>query len=338
VTPLQSCKHRLSLHGLVVDLNCEVPALNVPAFSALGEFTVAEWPDGFTPTTGAIRPYDETVVLRHLSPNAVAISDGSGMELYQDAERFWLIDDRWGLCEMNLLRSHWQSWILPQPSVEPMAIVEQAVMWPLAQLLRLKGLHLLPAVSVARDGFGFLIFCPFNMEPELTELVRHGFRTIGQRWTALREEDGRFAMLRMPGKLQRTPPPSLRTPAAPLDDMPNWVDLSEEVPGSVQHHGFCDSIIMVESGRRPLPRMKQLNRSNALTALRQSWPILELHPQRRHGQLPAKMAQQCACYHSQLSRRPQDLLYLLDQVQYGKTGAPAKVHVTVERHLRQVPA
>ena len=323
------------MHGLVVDLDCDVPPLNVPIFSALGEFTVADWPDGFSPTTGTIRPYDETVVLRHLSPNAVAISDGN-MELYQDGERFWLIDDRWGLCEMNLLKSHWQSWILPQPGLEPMYIVEQAVLWPMAQLLRLKGLHLMPAVSVARENFGVLMICPFNMEPELSELVRSGFRTIGQRWTALREEDGRIAMLRMPGKLQRIAAPCLRSGGS--DERNMWVDLSEEVSGSVQHHAFCDAVVMVEPGRRPLPRMKPLHRSNALSSVRQAWPIMELHPQRRHGQLPAKMAQQCRCFSSQLSRRPHDLRYLLDQMQYGKSGAPAKLRVTVERHLRQVPA
>ena len=336
MTPLQSCKHRLSLHGLVVDLDCDVPALNVPIYSALGGFTVTEWPDGFMPITGTVRPYDETVVLRHLSPNAVAIAEVPGMELYQDGERFWLIDDRWGLCEMNLLKGQWQSWILPEPAIEPMFIAELAVMWPLAQLVRNKGLHLLPAAAVAREGWGMLLISPFGIEPELTALAQAGYKLIGQRWTALREEDGRVAMLHMPGAVERLPAPALRIGG--VESNATWVNLTEEFADSAQHHAFCDAVVMVEPGRRPLPRLRELHRANAVAAVRQSWPIIELHPQRRHGQFPPKLAQICRCYHAQLSRKGMDLLYLIDQARYGRSGAPRKLQVTVSRVARQVPA
>ncbi|HEX8522758.1 MAG TPA: hypothetical protein VF669_10915, partial [Tepidisphaeraceae bacterium] len=42
--------------------------------------------------------------------------------------------------------------------------------------------------------------------------------------------------------------------------------------------------------------------TEATGALRASWPIVELHPQRRHGQLAGKLAQRCACYEVTLSR------------------------------------
>ena len=117
---LASCKHQFSVHGLVVSVACKVPTLNIGIDAALGEFTVDDWPDGFSPIAGSIQPYDQNVVLRHLSPTATALPTAdSAMEIYEEGERFWIIDDRWGLAEMNLLKGQWQSWILPHPSRLP---------------------------------------------------------------------------------------------------------------------------------------------------------------------------------------------------------------------------
>ena len=94
-------------------------------------------------------------MLRHLSPTAKPVAAmGSTMELYEEGERFWLIDDRWGLTEMNLLKGQFQSWILPRPAIDPGMIVQDAVLWPLAQLLRGKGLSLVPGISVAAGWVG----------------------------------------------------------------------------------------------------------------------------------------------------------------------------------------
>src|SRR5438874_1059805 len=136
--PLDSCNHQFAIHGLAVDLTCQVPVLNLPIDALLGEFTVGEFPESFTPATGFIRPYDQSVVLRHLSPTATPVPAPGGMELYEHAERFWLIDDRWGLAEMNVLKGQWQSWILPDPTIDASGVVESALLWPLSQLLRLK--------------------------------------------------------------------------------------------------------------------------------------------------------------------------------------------------------
>ncbi len=224
---LDSCKHQLAVHGLAVELACDVPALNIPIHKALGEFAVAEFPDGFTPAVGILRAYEESVVLRHLSPTAKPVAAmGSTMELYEEDERFWLIDDRWGLTEMNLLKGQFQSWILPRPAIDPEMIVQDAVLWPLAQLLRGKGLSLVPGISVARDGWGMLIISPFNMEPELTAMVRSGYKIVGQQWTAMREEDEHVAMLQMPGEVQRLPGPQLK--AGSIEQHSSWVDLTAE--------------------------------------------------------------------------------------------------------------
>ena len=336
---LDSCKHQLAIHGLAVNLPCDSAGLNIPIHRVLGEFSVAEFPEGFTPTVGWVRQYEESVVLRHLSPTATPVAATGTMELYEQDERFWLIDDRWGLTEMNLMKGQFQSWILPNPSVEPAQIVQDAVLWPLAQLLRGKGLNLVPAISVARDGWGMLIVSPYNIEPELTAMVRAGYKLIGQVWTALREEDDRVAMLRMPGDVQRLPAPQLR--GGTIEQTSHWIDLTTEYLGCGQNHGFCDTVAIVLPGRRPLPAMRLINRSNAVATLRQAWPIVELHPQRKHSQFPMKLANQCRLFETQLSRRPEDFLNLLDQMRYQhpRPITQPQVQVRVDAKLkRQVPA
>ena len=91
---------------------------STPAFTCLPQ-----------PITGTIRPYDRDSVLRHLPSDASPIAvSGELFELYEKGERFWLIDDRWGLAEMNLLKAQWRSWIIDQPALEPQQVLEQAVL------------------------------------------------------------------------------------------------------------------------------------------------------------------------------------------------------------------
>jgi len=216
VKTLDSTRHQLCVHGLAVDLRSEVPLLDLPIRQAFGEFVVSDWPERFTPIGGSIRPYEQSAVMRHISPTAAPVATGSpAMELYEEGERFWVVDDRWGLAEINLLKGRWQSWILPEPSMDSVRIVEQAVRWPMAQLLRSRGLTMLPAVAVARGRFGLLMISPFAIERELAALIRAGYKIVGQQWTALREEDGRVAMLHLPGLVERVAPPRrvMRTPS-----------------------------------------------------------------------------------------------------------------------------
>ncbi|MBC7773235.1 MAG: hypothetical protein H7210_12120, partial [Pyrinomonadaceae bacterium] len=82
----------------------------------LGDFSVSDLPATASPITGVIRPYESEDVLKHVSPGAVPLqSPDDLMELYHEDERFWLIDERWGMSELNLLKSQWRSWILPRP-------------------------------------------------------------------------------------------------------------------------------------------------------------------------------------------------------------------------------
>lgn len=293
----QSNRRRVCIHGISAELSCALPWLEDQIGQLLGEFT-RQSAAGACVLGGEVRPYEQDDVLRHLSPTALPLSRaGDLIELYQEGERFWLIDERWGLAEMNLLKGQWRSWVLPQAVHDPVGCAEMAVLWPLAQLLRGRGLHLIPAASAVRAGWAALFLCPFGIEPELTALIRAGFRIIGQRWTAIRAEADHIGLWHMPGQVERLPA--------------QWVDLMGEYCGAGQDYAACDAVVIIEPGRRLRAGLHAIPQAQAMQALRQAWPITELHPQRRHGQLPMQLAQHCRCCRMELSRNPQDLLDLL---------------------------
>jgi hypothetical protein len=288
----------------------------------LEPFLVSGWPEGFVPTEGSIKTYDAAEVNRRLSTTAVPLHDSPGkLEVYAERERFWLIDDRWGMAEINLLKGQWRSWILPSPSIDPVAVAEMAVMWPMAQLLRSKGLYLLPAVSVSRDNWGLLLISPFGIQPEIRALVRAGFKVIGQQWTALREEDGRIAMLHVPGRIDRGAGRRVKSLMS-LGSDTNWTDLAAEIPGITQFHAFCDVALLVEAGRRPESWIRQVSSGNVQATLRRHWPIDELHPLRRQSRLMSRVGSKCALFEARLSRNPADLLGHLDSMRYGLSLLP----------------
>lgn len=192
-----------------------------------------------------------------------------------------------------------------------------------------------------------LLISPFNIEPELTLLARNGYRMIGQRWTALCEEDGRIAMLHLPGSVERVAAPRLRnavsasaiynntipqagsvTPGDSSNQITNRLDLTAEVLGSQLNHAFCDAVFIVEPGRRPAAHVHDLGHSAAMNVLRRSWPIVDLMPRRRSHQLSPRLANHCRCAQLQLSRNPGDLLRLLDTFRQGPQITPAESRST----------
>jgi len=281
---------------------------------------------------GSVRPYEQAEVLRHLSPAARPLPSADGLaSVFQDGERFWVVDERWGMAEINFLKGQWRSWVLPRPQFDAPRCAEMAVLWPMAQLLRARGLHLLPAVSAVRDGFAFLLLCPFGAEPELTALARAGYKIIGQRWTAVREEDGRLALIHLPGRIERGfagpfhSRTAMGTERATAGADARWTDLNAMFPGSAQLHAFCDAVLVADAGRRPHARATTLDAPGALHLLRQAWPIVELHPHRRHSALPLKLSQQCRCVEVQLSRNSTELLDLLEEVKGAGVGQAMRV-------------
>lgn len=324
---------KLAVHGAAVEVECAIESLHEPLALMLDPFREPEWPQGFTPAAGVVLPYDQAQVLRHLSPTARKLQRTNDLvEIYNHDERFWIIDDRWGISEINVIKGQWRSWVLPNPRTDPWRCAEMAVLWPMAQVLRARAVYLVPAASVVRDGWATLIISPFSIEPELSALIRDGYRIIGQRWTALREEDGRLALLHMPGRVERSLGPRLRTP---LTENERWVDLRREFRGAGQNHAFCDSVLIVEPGRRPRAHLRCLEPGLALQTLRRAWPITELHPQRRFGQLPMKLSTIGACAQVQLSRNPNDLLALLHSFREAPP-QPANQHVTPLRSAADV--
>jgi hypothetical protein len=319
--PPSAPPRRFAVHGHAVEVECSVVGVAAEVQRMLGAFEVGGWPDGFTPVSGTVRAYDTAQVVRHVSQTARPVPPQRSLdlaELYEEGERFWLVDERWGMVEVNFLRGTWRSWVLPRPQLDPVRCAEMAVMWPMAQLLRPRGLHLVPAASAVRDGFAFLLLCPFGPGPELAALIRSGYRVIGQRWTAVREEDGRLALLHVPGRVERGPGLAA-APKSPFArgggaTQPLWIDLNAQYAGSAQHHAFCDAVLVADAGRRPHAGVREMEPSVALHLLRQAWPVAELHPHRRHSMLAARLAQQCRCAEVQLSRDSSELLQLLEDV------------------------
>jgi hypothetical protein len=308
---------RYSLHGAAIGITSMVKGLAPELGHLLGDFRVPNWPAGSLPISGMVWPYERSHVLKCMSPTAKRVENGVGsrddlLELYEDDERFWLVDDRWGISEINLIKGQWRSWVLPAPQVDTVRVAQMAVMWPLAQLLRARGLYLVPAASVAFGDRSFLMLSPFGLEPELMTLIRAGYRIIGQSWTAIREHEGRFSMMNLPGYVERALPPGMRlTTNGSVPSTPTWVDLMHEFCGAELGHGWCDAVLIIDAVRRGQTNVRPLDRGFAVQILKAAWPIFELHPNRRHGQLPARMGRSVPSFQISLSREPRDLLSLL---------------------------
>lgn len=239
------------------------------------------------PITGSVRAYDEGEVLKHVSTVAKRVPNTRpGMspviELYQDEERFWLVDDQWGMAEVNLLKKSWRSWVLPYPTVDLQRCAEWAVMWPLAQLLSGPGLALLPAVSIVREGFSAVVLSPYKMDAELELLACEGFQVVDHPWLCLQENAGEVRIL-------------------PFSN-----------DGGAGESSRCDAVMMVEPGRRAVSQIDELPAQLALEALHRHWPIAALHRSRR--QVLLTLAANARCCGVQLARQPADLLKLINSL------------------------
>jgi len=304
---------RFAVHGHAVELSCEITPLELELRRVFGEFATSDFPEGFTSVTGVIRPYIQDEVMRHLSPKARPIFRGRGpIEVYQRGPYFWALDERWGLTHIDLHAGSFQSWVIPSPQLDAVRCAESAAIWPLAQILRLKGLYLIPGISIARDNWAALVLSTTRVDAELSALAASGWRIIGQRWTALREEEGKVSLLHMPGRVERSIAPRLRNMFT--DARPGWVDLMTQYPLSRQHHAFCNALIITSPGRRESALLRPIPGADAVHALRRAWPILELDNPRQRGQMAIRLALGCHCSQLQLSRRGADTVELLEKL------------------------
>ena len=303
---------RLAIHGSLVEIDCKVPAFEPTLGRLLGSFAARDWPGGSSAMHGEILPYDQAEVVRRMPPAAQPLHrPGDLTEIYALDERAWIIDERWGLCEINVLRGQWRSWILPQVQIDPVKLADNVVFRPLAQLLKNRGLHLVQAISVARSHFAVLILCPFDLDQELAAMLAKGYRVLGQRWTCVHEEKDKIELLHMPGLVRQKQGSSSAPEAAN-----QWVDLTAINPAAGMQHAKCTAVIVVNAGRRSKPTLREWSAVDAATVLRLSWPIPELHPQRRqtHSQIATRLAQLCPCFQLQLTRDPTDLPSLVESI------------------------
>lgn len=309
---------RLNVHGHAAEIRCALPGVRQVAADLFADLLVDELPDGFAVSEGTIEAYDPDVVARSLSARADRVATlGDCAELWRDGERSWLLDDGWGLCEMNLLKRTWRSWVVPQAELDPVRVVEQAILWPMSQVIVPRGLAMVPAASIVHRGRGVLICSPFSLEPELASLLMAGHGLVGQRWTAVREEDGRPVLLQLPGRVERLPVPQLRStvlPARnPIVNGPDWIDLSTDARTRC-HYAWCDVVLLIEPGRRGQTRMTALTGASATSAVRRAWPMPDIASAARHGALATRLGQSCSVYQVELSRDSRALTALLDQI------------------------
>lgn len=308
---------RLNVHGLAVELRCTLPGLRQVIDDLLGSLAAPEWPDGFTPVEGSIENYDADIVARSLSTSAERVASfGDDAELWRDQERCWLIDEAWGVCEVNLLRRTWRTWLLPIAEADPFRAVDHAVFWPMGQILSTRGLSIVPAASIVHRGRGVLLLSPFNLEPELSMLALAGHGLIAQRWTALREEDGKPVLLSLPGRIERSPVPQLRSrlridPGTTTG--PEWIDLSLQATTTCPY-AWCEAALIVEPGRRATASSKPLTGASAVAALRRAWPVTELTSAQAHATLARRLAASATVCQIELSRDPRALLRLLESL------------------------
>ncbi len=322
----------LNVHGSAIDLRCALPGLRQVIADAMGEMIVDAWPDGFVPAEGVVDFYNADVVARSMSSSAsqCAIYNESA-ELWRDGERFWLIDETWGVCELNLMRRTFRSWVLDQGQLDPVRCLEQAVLWPMSQVLIAKNVALIPAAAIIHNDRGILLISPFNPEPELSMLHAAGHAVVSQRWVTMREDDSTASrpMLQrvgMPMEVSPLPQPRSRVGVS-SSSATLWTDLhsaksavtnhmSTPNQSAVQTHvqTRCDAILLVEPGRRTVPSVRQLTGASATAAVKRAWPMPDMLMGPKQSQMAARLAAGSQVFQVELSRDPRALLRLLNQL------------------------
>ncbi|HEX4055686.1 MAG TPA: hypothetical protein VHX86_15585 [Tepidisphaeraceae bacterium] len=325
--------YRFSIHGPAVAVGNSCPALDERIQFFLRAFASTAQPKTL-PARGEIRPFDLAEVTRSLAPATASERQSDDLvDIYSLAERSWVLDDRWGMCEINLLKQRWQSWVLPRPALDSVRLAEAAVLWPMAQLLRLRGIELIPAISVERAGWGALILCPYSITGEISRLLRAGYRVIGQRWTALVPQHGRIVLRHVPGVVE-----SLDARNKLIGRETAWIDLTAQNPWSAAQLSSCDAVLVIASGRRGTSCGRVVAPSESQALLRRHWPLAELPLNRSRVQPTiAALAAQSLCLSLQLSGHTDEFLQLIE---FARHRSASKIQVSIRGALRRhfVPA
>jgi hypothetical protein len=317
---------RCNLHGLPVRVENLCAAL-APWIDRFCEpFADTGSVGGVIAACGIVKPYDGPEVLRNVTASASAVARVDDLaELFCADERFWLVDERWGMCQINLLKRQWRAWLLPSPSVDLFRQLEGTVLWPLGQLLKMRGLELIPAVSIQKEDWGALILCPWDLEPEIQRLEVDGYRVVARDWSILRARGNGVELLGMPAL--RAAISARRSSESGLLDRAAQARLGAGVE--------CQAVFVVEPGRRAVTRGRTLSVADAPAAVRRAWPLVELPPDRRRaGSCAGILARQSRCVSVQLSKQEADFVYLVESARR-RSSAGKRVYVAISPGVRR---
>lgn len=252
---------------------------------------------------GLIYPFDSALVARSVrrSSNRVPTRDPL-QEIYADNERLWLIDERWGVTEVNLLKRLWRSWV--RPNVDPSVMLDHAICWPMAQLLERRGTSLIPAVSLVRDGWGVLVLSPYDLTAELSRLTHAGYRVMGARWTAVHTS--------VAGVTLHRGPEAWSAGVA----SPGTLTVGDPWFGCRAASSACDCVMIVQPTRRDRVAARSVGAATAHASLQNGWPM---YSGRRHAEFTqtlSRLVDRAHIVEAHLARNPNDLLDLLMAARY----------------------
>jgi hypothetical protein len=327
-------KYSLSIYGTGVQLANSCPALDDQIAFFLNPFQTVRKEMGAL--RGEIVPFDVAEVTHSLSRAGTSERHSDDLvEIYSIGEKHWMVDDRWGMCEIDVLKRRWRSWVLPQPSLDAVQLTEAAAIWPMAQLMRSRGVEIVPALSIERSGWGALLITPYPIPAEISRIIRAGYRVIGQRWTALVKQNGRIVLRRIPGLMQ-----SPGSSGWSIGRRPIWTDLTADNPWASADLAWCDAVLAVMPGRRAKTVGRVVSPGESQTLLRRAWPIPDLPISRPRLLHPAGLlARDCHCLSLQLSRNEDEFLDLMEFIRR-RTGTRVQVSINnaLRRHLAPVRA
>src|SRR5579872_3018323 len=111
-------KYDFSLHGAAIRLANSCGTLDEQIRFFLHPFVTTRRTAQLNELHGEICPFDVADVTHSLSQAAGSERRSDDLvEIYSLAEKHWIVDDRWGVCEIDQLKRRWRCWILPNPSL-----------------------------------------------------------------------------------------------------------------------------------------------------------------------------------------------------------------------------
>src|SRR5207249_2570834 len=119
---------------------------------------------------------------------------------------------------------------------------------------------------------------------EIDVLSGAGFKLVAQQWTALRQEQGRISALRF---VDGVYPP-------------------REFCRTFTDRAIVNCVLLIARGRRAAASARVLSPNEALAAIRNHWPMLQLHPQREYD-LVGSLATSCRIIRCEFSRCPSEV-------------------------------